>query len=459
MTPDPIVTHVLTFLKKNATPSRGILLALSGGPDSLALLYLLLECQKEFPFDLAIAHVDHGWRKESREEQEQLAQLASSLSIPFHARTLDPSEMQGNLEAACRRARLDFFASLCQSYAYQAVVLGHQQEDQTETVLKRILEGASFPFCKGMTGIVRLDSLTLWRPMLPFPKKSLVDWLNQRGIVPFYDPTNHDSRFLRARIRKDILPYLEASFGKSASRSLACAGNEAQELSDFLERHLQPIFGTLATSALGSYVDLAPFLPLSPFEVKYIVRKVCQKEECFPSREIVHTAAHHLLTKTPNRRFRDGRHLLFVDRGTLFAVEVAKLHLPELLVPLEDRAVFGSWQLSISRARCHARTASLGWRELWKGCGAATLSLEEGPYHLGPARMNSPYPGKTGIGKWWNDHKIPAFLRDAVPVVWKNGKITHEFLTGKTVAKQQNKENSYLLLQFKQKYKGVVSES
>jgi tRNA(Ile)-lysidine synthase len=208
------------FLECNYIPGKPILLALSGGPDSLALFHLLVDCQKKMPLQLGVAHIDHGWRPESPREAEQLKHLVEHYHLPFHLKKLDPSRLKGNLEDASRRERLAFYRHLCSEYGYQAVLLGHQRDDQAETVLKRILEGASLPFLAGLEERTYLDGLMLWRPLLRISKRQIVYWLQERGIKAFEDSTNLDPKFLRGRFRSVIVPQLSKDFGKQVEGNL-----------------------------------------------------------------------------------------------------------------------------------------------------------------------------------------------------------------------------------------------
>ena len=140
-----MIHTLIKFFEGRYRQNMPLLLAFSGGPDSLALLHLLMEFHKIRPLKLAIAHVDHGWREESAEEAAQIALMAANLGLPLHLRKLDPKHLSGNLEAACREERFRFFASLCRDHGYQAVLLAHHADDLAETVLKRALEGASLP--------------------------------------------------------------------------------------------------------------------------------------------------------------------------------------------------------------------------------------------------------------------------------------------------------------------------
>src|ERR1700733_1584963 len=101
MAKDPLVTHLKKFLERRLVPDAPLLLAFSGGGDSLALLYLLLECQKDLALTLHLAHVDHGWRKESAQEASILERLAEKLGLSFHMTKFAPTKRR-NLEAKAR---------------------------------------------------------------------------------------------------------------------------------------------------------------------------------------------------------------------------------------------------------------------------------------------------------------------------------------------------------------------
>src|SRR5258708_5164832 len=126
------------FITHNLT-EKPLLLALSGGPDSMALFYQLLDLNHPFQ----VAHVDHGWRAESSQEGAILEELCREKKIALHLRKL---KLEGaNLEDLSRKARLLFFQEVCSKEKLEGVLLAHHADDQAETVLKRVLEGASLP--------------------------------------------------------------------------------------------------------------------------------------------------------------------------------------------------------------------------------------------------------------------------------------------------------------------------
>lgn len=215
------------FLSRHWKAGSPVLLACSGGPDSKALLYLLLEAQTFFDLEIQVAHIDHGWRDESAEEAQKLKAEVEGLGLVFHLRTLTDLPMK---EVAARDGRYEKLKQIADEIGAQSIMLAHQMEDQAETVLKRIFEGAALSSCGGMKEV----SMNLWRPLLNVSKKELVQWLEKRGISYFTDSTNLDPKYLRGRLRSSILPQLEEAFGKSIVKNLCLLGERAQKL----EAHL-----------------------------------------------------------------------------------------------------------------------------------------------------------------------------------------------------------------------------
>ena len=228
---------VKKFIEANAyDPHLPLLLAYSGGPDSKALLYGLLEAG----YKPHLAHVDHGWREESRLESQILAKEAASLGLPFYATRLG-SQPDKNKEDCAREARLAFFQSLHQQAPFQALLFAHHADDLAETALKRIFEGAHLSFLGGMPPVCNLMGMKVWRPLLTVRKKELTAFLSNRAMIGFQDSTNDDPRFLRARLRQTLLPDLSASFGKEIVSNLVLLSDRAYELKEYLDRKVTSI--------------------------------------------------------------------------------------------------------------------------------------------------------------------------------------------------------------------------
>lgn len=215
------LTHA--FLNVHWDQKSPLLLGFSGGPDSKALLYSLLECGVK-PH---LAHVDHGWREESFKEAEELRREAEKLGCPFFTTRLNLEKT----EDAARRGRLAFFKSIYKDY--QALLLAHQADDLAETVLKRIFEGAHLSNLGGMEEASEQEGMTLWRPFLKLRKKDILDYLEKSPFI--VDATNFDPKYLRSRMRLEIMPLLTEKFGKEIVENLTLLSERSYELKKYLD--------------------------------------------------------------------------------------------------------------------------------------------------------------------------------------------------------------------------------
>lgn len=423
------------FLDKNDHKKGPILLGLSGGADSLALFYLLQKYQQKKTLHFGIAHVDHGWREASAEEAQQLEQLARTLNIPFHLKKLNPHELSGNLEEACRKERLAFFHHLCVEHSYQAVILGHHADDQSETVLKKVLEGSSLPYLSGMQSVSVYQGLNLWRPLLNCTKKHIRQWLEQHGYAPFEDQTNQDTRFLRGRFRSKIIPGLSKEFGKDVSSSLCRLSQEAEELKQFLDAKLHTHIQSMVKGPFGTFLDLEENCPQTDFEIRYLIRKACESEGVRISHHIIEEACQKVRSQAADCQLQTGEAFIYLDRKRLFVMK-QPLNKFELEIPIRmGRYSIEGWTIEVSQGK-EQQTDLTGWREAWMGHMQA--EIPEGNYTL---KM-----GNTSLSKWWTNAKIPAFMRWGIPVLWSEDAIIHEFLTKRRLSNMMsNSKNNWLI--------------
>lgn len=428
-----ILQTVKQFLHKNLRPGASLLLGFSGGPDSLSLFHLLLECKKIISFQLHLAHVDHGWREESGSESAFLKQSAERLGIPFHLHKLESCD--GELEA--REERLKFFHKVHSEYGCQALLLAHQADDQAETVLKRIFEGKGLSSLGGLKEISSYQGMDIWRPLLSIPKAEIIKWLQGHNLVGLDDWTNRDPRFLRARMRTQILPELERMFGKHVSTNLISIGSAAQELKAYLTSKITPYLSVAKRGPFGIYIDLNGFYPIDNVELMALVKHVAEEEKISLSHAGLQMILQALSSGSANRRLDCNGRWVVVDRGRLFFLKGA---LPKFnfTVPLKTETIVqDNW---IFELKCEPYSNTIptrtSWEDLW--LGKAVALLPEGDYHLTAADTGASFPGTSPIKKWWNEKKVPAFLRQSFPCISQGKKVVHEFLTGKTILKEKD---------------------
>ena len=190
------------------SPGDRVLVAVSGGPDSMALLHALWEAHERLGVTLEVAGVDHGLRAAAKLELAMVRDRADALGLPFSIVEVDVGrerERSGaSLQDAARRVRLEALAALAAEHGAARVALGHQADDQAETVLYRILRGTGLA---GLRGIPYLRAPFV-RPLLDVRRAEVLRYLRRRSIPFVDDPSNLDLRFARARIRHKILPAL-----------------------------------------------------------------------------------------------------------------------------------------------------------------------------------------------------------------------------------------------------------
>ena len=193
--------------------NRRLLLAVSGGADSTALLLILSRLAKNLRLQLGVAHFDHGLRgrRNALREQSVVGELALSLGLPFHSQSARGSRLSA--EDAARRARYDFLASVAEREGYDAVATGHTSSDQAETVLLHLVRGAGLDGLAGMAPqrdwpFPGHKGLTLLRPLLHLSREETLAYCAAAGVEPIEDESNTSQRYRRNRVRNELLPLL-----------------------------------------------------------------------------------------------------------------------------------------------------------------------------------------------------------------------------------------------------------
>lgn len=227
---DTRLLSLISCAKKYAI-SGPILVGLSGGPDSTALLHLLIKASKSLNLAIHLAHIDHGLRKESLVECSILKKRYKT--YPFYSTRLDVSG--ANLEDRCREARLAFFGEVYKKIGARALCLAHHRDDQAETMLKRVFEGGRL---SGLQEFRELRGMQVLRPLLSLRKADLLAYLKEQNISYFLDPTNLNGSNLRSRMRMELLPLLENHFGKGISKNLAHLSTWTADIEDLLSENI-----------------------------------------------------------------------------------------------------------------------------------------------------------------------------------------------------------------------------
>jgi tRNA(Ile)-lysidine synthase len=249
-------------------PGQRVGVAISGGADSVCLLYVLRELAPHWNLRLAVLHLDHQLRgEESRQDAAFVRALAAMLDLPFELQETDVAawcrETGENLEQAARAARLEFFRRLTQSGVVDRMATGHTRSDQAETVLFRFLRGSG---TAGLAGIRPVTDDGVVRPLLEIDRAEIERYLRERGIAWRNDATNASTAFARNRIRHELLPQLTRDWNPAMAETLAHTADWAQAEEAYWESELarlSPVHLISQPAAILIQTDPLAALPLA----------------------------------------------------------------------------------------------------------------------------------------------------------------------------------------------------
>ncbi|MEE9269836.1 MAG: tRNA lysidine(34) synthetase TilS [Candidatus Krumholzibacteria bacterium] len=218
-----------------------VLAAVSGGPDSMALLSILHELGKDLGFRVTVGHFDHQIRPSSDDDRALVEEYARSAGLAFHKGRGDVpalAEASGDsLEEAARKARYRFLADVAEKIGAERIATGHTRNDQVETVIMRILRGTGI---RGLTGIPTRRGKIV-RPLLCLGREDTHAYCEALNIRSAVDPSNEDTRFVRNRIRRELLPLLEKSYHAGVEENLLRLSQNAQDVISHIRLQTQPL--------------------------------------------------------------------------------------------------------------------------------------------------------------------------------------------------------------------------
>jgi tRNA(Ile)-lysidine synthase len=243
-------------------PGMCVVVGVSGGADSVCLLYVLKEYSRRVPFELTVVHVEHGLRgEESLEDARFTRELCHQMQVPFrlvHAQVQTLAAQEGlSTEEAGRKERYRIFREVQKQCGAQRIAVAHNRNDQAETVLHHLVRGSGL---KGLGGIapVRDDII---RPLLFTTRAEIEEILRQAGLSWRTDRTNLEQDYTRNRIRLSILPHMERELNVRASEHIAQAGEKLQQVQSYIERETCRAAERCISSEEGDVcIALEPFL-------------------------------------------------------------------------------------------------------------------------------------------------------------------------------------------------------
>ena len=359
--------QVRAALREHDLAGKKLLVAVSGGPDSLALLHSLYRLRGEHGLTLCGAHLNHKLRGvESDADAEFVGDTFERLGVPFTVDGVDVAAYRRrhrlSLEDAARRVRYSFLADAAAKYGADAIALGHTADDQAETVLMHILRGSGLDGLRGMQALDRRTiggrRVALFRPLLDLSRAETEAYCRALDLTPCIDPSNSSPEFLRNRIRMELVPLIE-QMNPSARDALVRLARNATQDSEYIREHADSVWHDVAQMVESGVVRLDAVAlggEHAAIRRRVLRRAIEAADGEVTQRHILDMMA--LLGRAPGKRLHLSGGLGFVTGygeayvGKVDAVEDALMTLPALggesFVPVPGEVRVGGWHITIT---------------------------------------------------------------------------------------------------------------
>ncbi len=258
-------------------PGDSVLVAVSGGPDSVALAHLLDTIAGEYSLQLAVAHLNHRLRgRQSDRDAEFVAALAENFDWPFYLEKKDVRGFQRRRhlspEEAARQVRYEFYDAVASKEGFNKIALGHHADDNAELVLMNLLRGSG-PL--GLSGIAPVRDNRIVRPLIGLKRSQILDYISEKKIAFVTDSSNMDPAFRRNKIRHHLIPELKNSYNPAIIDSLNRLGEIMQAEDQWIDDVIAPVFSDCVLNRAPDRISLA--IPgvsgMDPAAGRRIIRK------------------------------------------------------------------------------------------------------------------------------------------------------------------------------------------
>lgn len=440
-----IQLKVLDFIRRHqlVKPGQKVLMAVSGGADSLCLLHILNQLREDLKIDLHVAHLNHNIRGlEAEADANFVKEIAERFDLPFSLGRLDvlayQAEHKLSLEEAAREVRYDFLAKTAQSIGATVIAVGHNQNDQVETILLHIIRGSGTRGLRGLqpSSEVRFaGSLQkIIRPLLLLGRAEIESCCRENDLNWRTDSSNTSLALLRNRVRLELLPILK-NYNSGIVDSLLRFGRIAEDDLAFLESETEKFWAQVAVVKGDSVIFDKKGLSCLPLALKrQILRRAI--ESILGNLKDIETR--HIEVMLDALSLPSGRHL-DLPQGLVFAIEPDRYYLslhPQALVPFPEimgeyvlqipgKTDIPGWQVDTSIDDQNSCTFDTESRETWLDDGfTAHFDLEKAGTEL---KIRSRRRGDSfqplgmlqpkKVARFMLDAQIPGDWRERIPLL------------------------------------------
>jgi len=237
-----------------------VMVGVSGGADSVTLLHVLVQLQPALRLKLCVVHVDHQLRPDSAADAAFVQALAARFKIPAVMEQRDVESLcrthRWSLEDGARRIRYESFLKAAASWSADVLALAHTADDQAETVLMRLLRGSGLTGLAGIPVMRKAQGIRIVRPLLNCWRQEITDYLASTGLTARQDASNADRRFLRNRIRHELLPWLARDYNPNIKQALVQLAGQSRVDGTYLESAAQRHWKRMAKPSRKGEISL-----------------------------------------------------------------------------------------------------------------------------------------------------------------------------------------------------------
>jgi tRNA(Ile)-lysidine synthase len=432
----PLEQQVLGFIRRQhlVSGSEKLVVAVSGGADSVCLLHILVKLQKELKVKLHIAHLNHQLRgAESEADASYVADLARQLGIPA---TIEKRDVKGyqarerlSLEEAAREVRYSFLAQVAGANGAERMAVGHTRDDHIETILMHFIRGSGTRGLRGLQPAIlwqsAAESLTIIRPLLETSHQETENYCRQHRLMPRLDASNLSLSPLRNRIRQQLLPLLER-YNPAVAEALLRTGRIASDDITFLDEQTSRLWDKIARQEGKTIIlDKAGFDQIPPALKRYLLRAAVERllgnAKDIEMRHIEEMMS--LAIKPAGKRLslpggltfsiEYNRYLLTSDLAALSPLPILR---DEFQLNIPGKTRLPGWRVEatiIDRERMTEKDDFTAYLDLDKTGDKLVVRSRRWGDRFQPLGLSQP----KKIGEFMIDAKIPRAWRGQIPIV------------------------------------------
>ena len=241
-------TKVLNTIEKFnlIKKGEGIVLGVSGGPDSISMLNILNEIKDEMEFKIYVAHINHMIREEADDDEKYVQNYCQKNNIEFFAKRIDVVQFANNkkigTEEAGRNIRYEFFDEVMNKVGANKIAIAHNKNDKIETIIMNLLRGSGI---SGLKGIEPIRDNKYIRPLIECERQEIEQYCEEQKLEPRIDKTNFENDYTRNKIRNIVIPYIKQEYNPNIIQTLDRLSEVANEESNYIELQAKEIYEKL----------------------------------------------------------------------------------------------------------------------------------------------------------------------------------------------------------------------